>query len=252
MAEKHSRQIEFENIPNFRDIGGYRTREGNTVAWRRLFRSAGINRMTDRDLEKLRQELGLMSVIDLRSDFEIKHQGTGLISGTGIKYYNVAFLSDGKDSQEDIREFNEFPNMGEFYVHLVRQRRFGQRMVKALEVIAEAENHPMVFHCTVGKDRTGILAAVLLSVLGVPDEDIENDYCLTGPFIEALFEQLTNETKNMEEPFKLPDFFWRTEPESIALLMASFRKEYGSTSDYLKAHGAEPSLVNRLKASLLT
>jgi protein-tyrosine phosphatase len=109
-----------------------------------------------------------------------------------------------------------------------------------------------VFHCTAGKDRTGILAAVLLSVLGVPDEDIAKDYCLTGPHIEALYQRLKNEAKNMKLPIELPEFFWKTEPESITLLMASFRKEYGSTVDYLEAHGAEPALVNRLKSTLLT
>lgn len=251
MAKKYSRQIDFESVLNFRDIGGYRTRDGHTIAWRRLFRSGELRHMTGDDLTKLREEIGLASVIDLRSDFEIKHQGMGLLSEAGIKYYNVSFISDGGDREGDARRFKEFSNMGEFYVHLVRQKAFGGRIVAALEIIAEPENHPLVFHCAAGKDRTGILAAVLLSVLDVDDEDIKNDYCLSGPYIEALINRLKSESRVVDDSMKLPDFFWKTVPESMALLLATFRQEYGSTSDYLKAQGAEPSLIGRLRTTLL-
>jgi protein-tyrosine phosphatase len=252
MAEIYSRQIEFENVPNFRDIGGYRTRDGHTVAWRRLFRSGEMRSVTLGDLARLREELGLATVIDLRSEFEVKHRGVGLLDGAGFKYFNVSFIPDGGDKEGDARRFKEFSNMGEFYVDLVRQKEFGGRIVKALEIIAEPGNHPLVFHCAAGKDRTGIMAAVLLSVLDVADEDIKNDYCLSGLYIEALIKQLKSESKIVDDSKKLPDFFWETVPESMALLLATLRQEYGSTKDYLVAQGAEPSLISRLKTALLS
>jgi protein-tyrosine phosphatase len=252
MADEPFRHIDFESVGNFRDIGGYRAGPGRTVAWRRVFRSGELHRMTAEDLAKLREEIGLASVIDLRSDLEIKRHGVGLLSGSGIKYYNISFIPDGGDAGVDAKKFNEFPDMGEFYVHLIRQEGFGQRVVAALEVIAGSDNQPVVFHCTAGKDRTGILTAVLLSVLGVTDKDIEADYCLTGPYIEALFERLKSELKKEKDSPPLPDFFWRTEPASMALLLSTFRSEYGSVEGYLKGHGAAASLIKRLKTVLLT
>jgi protein-tyrosine phosphatase len=251
MTEKHSHQIKFENVPNFRDIGGYRTRDGHTVAWRRLFRSAELRSMTPGDLSRLREEFGLAAVIDLRSDFEVKHRGLGLLDGAGFRYFNVPFIPDGGEAEIEGLRYNEFTNMGGFYVDLLRKKGFGRRIVDALEIIAEPENHPLVFHCAAGKDRTGILAAVLLSVLDVPDEDIENDYSLSGAYIEALIKQLRSAGKTPDDVVKLPDFFWTAPPESMAMLLASLRRENGSVKDYLAANGAAPSLFERLNTTLL-
>lgn len=70
-SQSLSRQIEFESIFNFRDLGGYPTSDGNAVTWRRLFRSGQLHEMTKGDFKRLREHIGLASVIDLRSTFEI-------------------------------------------------------------------------------------------------------------------------------------------------------------------------------------
>lgn len=251
MSEKYSRQIEFENVPNFRDIGGYHTRDGYTVAWRRLFRSGELRSMTPGDLARLREEFGLAAVIDLRSVFEVKHRGLGLLDGAGFKYYNVSFIPDGGQANAELPRYEGFTSMGEFYVDLMRQKGFGKKIVEALEIIAEPENHPLVFHCAAGKDRTGILAAMLLSILDVADEDIETDYALSGIYIEALIKQLRSAGKTPDDVIKLPDFFWTAPPESMAMLLAALRRENGSIKDYLAANGAAPSLFGRLRAALL-
>ncbi len=252
MAEKYNRQIEFENVPNFRDIGGYRTRDGRTVAWRRLFRSGELRSMTRSDLARLRGELGLAAVIDLRSVFEVKHRGMGLLDGAGFRYYNVSFIPDGGRPNAELPRYEGFTSMGEFYVDLMRQKGFGKRIVEALEIIAEPENHPLVFHCAAGKDRTGILAAVLLDILDVADEDIEMDYALSGDYIEALIKQLRSVKGPVDDVMKLPDFFWTAAPESMAMLLAALRRENSSIKDYLAANGAAASLFSRLRTALLS
>jgi protein-tyrosine phosphatase len=251
MTEKYGRHIIFENIPNFRDIGGYRTRDGRIVAWRRLFRSGEICSMTHGDLAKLKKELGLASVIDLRSSFEVKHHGMGLLEGAGFRYYNIAFIPDGGQPDTELPRYSGFTNMGEFYIDLLRQKGFGKRIVEALEIIASPENHPLVFHCAAGKDRTGILAAMLLSILNVADKDIVTDYSLSGAYIEALIKQLRSVKGPAPDVTKLPDFFWTAAPESMMLLLDALRRENGSVHEYLVANGAEPSLLERLRAALL-
>lgn len=251
MAEQYSRHIEFENVINFRDIGGYPARDGYTVAWRRVFRSGEFNNITRDGLARLTKEIGITSIIDLRSIMEVERMGIGLFAGSGIWYYNVSFIVGG-NRKEDERLFKMLSNMGEFYVHLVRHDKFGGRIVRALEIIADLANHPLVFNCAVGKDRTGILAAVLLSVLGVEDEVIIKDYSLSEPYMEQLLARIKNNPEMAKNVEPLPDYFWKASPESMSLFLTTLRNEYGSIADYLKAQGADSSLVARLEKVLLT
>jgi protein-tyrosine phosphatase len=251
MPEKYPRHIQFEDIPNFRDLGGLKASGGRAVAWRRVFRSAELAKMTRNDLNRLTGEIGLAAVIDLRSAFEVKRQGIGLISEAGIKYCNISLIVDGGDREANERRYKKFTNMGQFYVDLVRQPEFGKGIIEALEIIAEPRNHPVIFHCAAGKDRTGILAAVLLSVLDVAEEDITDDYCLTAAYIEMLVSRKDSEPGIARALKELPGYFWETTPESMAMLLKALKKEYGSTRGYLKENGADSTLIQRLEKALL-
>ena len=85
----YPRHIKFESVLNFRDLGGYRTQRGQTVAWRRLFRSGELHYMTKRDMVRLKEEIKLRSVIDLRNSMELEQVGVGLLNEIGVKYYNI-------------------------------------------------------------------------------------------------------------------------------------------------------------------
>jgi protein-tyrosine phosphatase len=251
VVETYERHIGLESVINFRDLGGYRTRKGKTVVWRRIFRSGEFSHLVNSDLQRLKKEIVLTSVLDLRSKFEIERQGTGLLAETGIKYHNVALITNGGDPRFNEQMYKEISSMGEFYLFLVRQKEFGRRIVYALEIIAAPVNHPLVFNCAVGKDRTGILAAMLLGVLGVGDEDIIEDYSLSGPYMEEILKKIERHPKKKGDPGVLPDFFWKAPPESIELFLTTLRKDYGSITGYLESMGMEPSLVGRLERALL-
>jgi protein-tyrosine phosphatase len=251
MTGKLSRQINFQSIPNFRDIGGYRTNKGKTVAWRRIFRSGNLNRMTEEDFGKLKEEIRLATVIDLRSAEEIGRQGVGLHSQSDIRYHNISFITDGGNREADERRFRTFSNMGQFYMDIVRDKGFGRRIIQAMEVIAEEENHPLIFHCAVGKDRTGVLSAMLLSVIGVQDSDIIEDYTMSGLYIEELLQRISSDPKIAEAVKPLPDYFWTATPESIILFLTTLRQEYGSIPGYLELMGSDKTLVERLEKALL-
>jgi protein-tyrosine phosphatase len=252
MVERYSRHIRFENITNFRDLGGYRARDGYTVAWRRLFRSGEFNHMTGNDLDRLTGEIGLTTVLDLRSDLEVENQGVGLLTGADIRYHNISFITDDDQPEAEQKHYRTFTNMGEFYLEFIRYKGFGGSIVRALEVIADPENHPLVFHCAIGKDRTGILAAILLSALGVADEDIIEDYTLSTPYMEALLEKIRSVPEIAKSIMPLPDFFWTATAESMNLFLSTLKREYGSIGAYLAEQGAEPSLIRRLENALLT
>jgi protein-tyrosine phosphatase len=251
MTEPYQRHLKFKSVTNFRDIGGYRTQKGHTVAWQRIYRSGELARISQEDYDRLINEIRLTAVVDLRSDFEVERQGTGLPAGTNIKYYNISFITDGGNREAEAKRYDAFTNMGQFYLDITQNKGFGGKIVQALEVIAESKNYPLVFNCAIGKDRTGILAAMLLSVLGVAEKDIIEDYSLSDQYMAELRQQLKNADNLPDDVKLLPDFFWRAEPESMFLLLTTLRNEYGSAMDYLESMGAEKSLAVRLKNALL-
>jgi len=250
VMERYNRHLRFKSVMNFRDIGGYRAQQGKTVAWRRCFRSGEFRNLTHDDLQRLTGELGVVSVIDLRSEFELKNHGKGLLEGADIKYRNIAFMTDD-DPGGNTSRYAHCTNMGEFYLEMARQKDYGQKIAEALEVIADSQNHPLVFHCAVGKDRTGMLAAVLLSLLGVAEKDIIDDYTLSEPYMDELLARLKNNPQKNDPPLDIPEYFWKASPESMALFLATLRREYGSVEGYLESAGAEATLAERLADALL-
>ena len=252
MVPLESRQIDLEGVLGFRDLGGYPAKGGLKVAWRRLFRSDELRRMTRHDLTKLKQEIGLASVIDLRNAREglEQQQEISLMNEIGAKYYYVPLNTDA-DRREERELALKFSHMGEVYLYRIRHQEYGERVIKALEIISDPGNHPLAFHCVAGKDRSGILAAFVLSVLGVADRDIIDDYVLTSQYIEALFDRLNSDPETPKDILELPGYTREAAPESMAWFLTSLRSEYGSARGYLAMHGADASLFEQLEKTLL-
>jgi protein-tyrosine phosphatase len=245
--QSNPRHIRFEAVFNFRDLGGYWTRGGQTVAWRRLFRSSELHHMTSRDIVQLKEEIRLRSVIDLRRSRQLEPFSP--LNEVGVEYYNIPLIDRGDDSEN---VYQDFSNMGEVYSYLVRHEEFGQRVIEALEIIAEPDNLPLVFHCSAGKDRTGILTAIVLGILGVTDEDIIEDYTLTATYMKELINRWNDDPKWAEVLKNVPGYIWEASPESMAFFLSTLKREYGSVRGYVEGHGAEVSLIHRLETALLT
>jgi protein-tyrosine phosphatase len=263
MSQSYPRHIDFESVPNFRDLGGYRTHDGRAVAWRRLFRSAALHKMNDRDIARLKQDISPRAVMDLRSPRNPEKDPEALLfKEIGARHYPIPFStwpwpgpSKRPDSSPYVKdEATAAPNatnMGEIYLYRISEKPFGKKLVDALEIIAERDNHPLVFHCTAGKDRTGILAAMVLAAMGVVDEDIVEDYTLSAPLMKDIRDRMTSDPDTAQGVKDLPDFQWEASAESMAVFLSLLRREYGSADGYLRANGAGRSLVDRLKAALL-
>ena len=222
------------------------------VAWRRLFRSGELHHMTRHDITRLKEEIRLRTVIDLRNSVQLELHGVGPLDEVGVKYYNIPFIINDSDNINEKELFQGFSNVGEVYLYNMRHKEYGKRVVRALEIIAEPENHPLVFHCNAGKDRTGSLAAIVLGVLGVMDEDIIEDYTLTAPYHKEFINRWNNDPKTAEVHEHLPNYTFETSPGSMALFLSTLRQEYGSIRGYAEVQGAEVSLFKRLERTLLT
>jgi protein-tyrosine phosphatase len=221
------------------------------VAWRRLFRSGELHYMTGNDAVKLKEEIKLTSVVDLRTPRWERETRFGLLNQVGVAYFNMPFITTlDRGSDEENRLFQSISNMGEFYLYLLRQQGFGGELMKALEVIADPRSHPLVFHCSAGKDRSGILAAIILGVLGVADEDIVEDYTLTASYIDEM-KKRWDTIPEMADYNDFPEYILLASSESMELFLSALKQGYGSVRGYVEAQGAEGELFNQLERALL-
>jgi protein-tyrosine phosphatase len=242
----YSREIKFDGIVNCRDLGGYKAGGCGTVARRRLFRSGYIHPATFHDLNRLKKELKLTSVINLRRNKAGQQKEVSLLNDAGIKYYNIPFFSY---QQEELTY--DFSNMGEAFLFRIRHKEYAKPIIDALEIIADPKNLPLLFHCGAGKDRSGLVAVFILSVLGVADDDINADYILSAPYMRELVASMMNDPRTPEEEKNLPAYTWEATAASMALFLSGLKQEFGSARGYLEMNGADKSLFERLKKALL-
>lgn len=242
--DRTERHIALEGSVNFRDLGGYPTADGRRVRWRSLFRADGLSALTAPDRARVRR-LGVATVIDLRSDFEVG-AGRFPVEEVPVALHHLPLV----DQLPDPARFRSAP--GFLAAHYEEIAHDGAAQIaKALAVIADRRAHPVVVHCTAGKDRTGVLVAVLLSLLGVEDEVVVEDYALSGRAMAVLRERLVARQPELRPFIEGADELFSAEPGNIAHLLAALRAEHGSIEAYAAGAGAGPEVVAGLRTALL-
>jgi protein-tyrosine phosphatase len=253
------RLVPLKGALNFRDLGGYTGLDGRTVRWGRVFRSDALHALTDADLEVI-AELGLRSVFDLRWSHERERQPTAIPTSHGMRSLHLMVgedpdLTNSKELMDQILD-GSLPEaddgfMAQMYVDMLRDgaATFGQLLTH----LAEHDWLPALFHCTAGKDRTGISAALLLSVLGVDETTILDDYELSTLYrsdkrIEELRPTLEAAGVDIE---KVRPFLSARRPVMEATL-SHLHTDHGGVERYLTEEaGVSPTTLDRLRALLL-
>ena len=169
---------------NFRDLGGYQNRDNRQVKKRLVFRSDHLSRLTLDDQQTL-QNLQFKVVCDLRTQREQERAPDILPQDGSIHLLSLPVQANNFDPATVMTRLQAGDDAWltmDFFIDLYRRYLddFGPIWGKVLRLISRSENLPLVFHCTGGKDRTGICAALLLATLGVPDESILSDHALSN------------------------------------------------------------------------
>ena len=241
------RFIALQGCFNFRDLGGYSAAGGRAVRWRRLFRADGLQRLTDDDRRDL-GELGLRTVIDLRCGDELTERGRIVWPARGLGYHHLPMMDVLPDRQE-LPTWVSSSYVAGRYAEMLDGGRTA--VAQALAVLADSTTYPAVFHCAAGKDRTGILSAVLLGVLGVADETIVADYSLSRGAMVRFLERLHTEYPDAKDELERSSAaIVAAEPETMALFLQRFRSEHGSFEAYADSLGMA-SVVRDLRMALL-
>jgi protein-tyrosine phosphatase len=244
-----SRHVPFTEVFNFRDLGGYTTADGRTVLWRRLYRSDSLHRLAGDDRETF-ASLGIRTVLDLRRPTEIARDGR-VPEQLSLTYRHIhpehpEWRADSYDEVAGVARY-----LADRYLELAEEGAVG--LAAAIGVIADAGTAPLVMHCVAGKDRTGVVSALSLELLGVSDVDIAEDYALTrlGERRYSAWLRRTDPARAALTP--PPRYYTMTPPEAMLAFLADLRARYGSVRRYLtEAGGLPPEQVTALRAHLLS
>ncbi len=239
------RFLPFSAIFNFRDLGGYSSRDGRMVVWRRLFRADSLASLTPDDREAF-AALRIRTVIDLRRGSEVAGDGR-VPDAAGLTYVNLQPMHRGLGWETYDPAVGAARFLADRYLSMaeVSIGEFGA----AVRLIADPQRSPLVMHCHGGRDRTGVLAALILALLGVPDEQIVHDYALS-----AEGEQRYNSWQRRArptEPLPAPHLV-ATPHETMRLFLAELRARFGSIEAYAVAAGVCTQVIEQLRDSLLS
>lgn len=254
------RLVPLEGALNFRDLGGYVGLDGRTVRWGLVFRSDALHQLTDDDLDRLRV-LELRAIYDLRKSHERDRQPTVIPDDHG---HRAVHLVVGDDPSEEVNQPDALEQLltgqlveaDDGYMIDLYQRMIdegAETFGRLLTHLTEDDGLPALFHCAAGKDRTGIAAALLLSVLGVGEDVILDDYELSNIYrankrIEALRPQLEAAGVDVE---KVRPFLSARRPVLEATLR-HVNDRYGGVEPYLVGTaGVAPETLVRLRDLLL-
>lgn len=246
-ATEPARKLTLSGCVNFRDLGGYPTTDGRRIRWRTLFRADGLSRLDEQDCSKL-AGLGLATVIDLRTRDEVEQRGRFPEGAFEVEYHHLP-LTDVLPPPEDLARYEEPVFVSTRYRDLFS--RGSASLARAVEVLAEPGALPAVFHCSAGKDRTGILAALVLGFLGVPRHVIVDDYALSAEAMIALLARLKVEYADAaDEVERYAPAVIAASPVTMDAFLASLAEEHGTFDDLAATLGVTDA-VSRLRASLL-
>ncbi|MFF0269344.1 tyrosine-protein phosphatase [Kribbella sp. NPDC004536] len=230
--------LDWPGCRNVRDVGGLPTADRRVLRSGVLIRSESLQYLTDAGVEAVRQA-GVGRILDLRGDGEVAAFPTPF-TGTPLAVHQS--LVDPADPDHGQ------PTIVEACTWMLDQRP--ELFAAAVKAIADEQDGAVVVHCHGGKDRTGMVVALALSVAGVPEDEIVADYYLTrsrlAPWLE---EQLAAEPDTTKHPEMIE--FRDTRAESIVAILRHLDTKYGGPEAYLRAGGITDSDLSNLKARLV-
>jgi len=229
---------------NARDLGGIRTALGPLTAYHRFVRSDEPSMLSDEDLASL-LAYPIRTVIDLRSEEEISRRETPFKNLPDILFVNISLFESDPDVMDDPTvQVAVSHSLGELYIHLLETRQ--EQVAEVFHQMVCAPQGAILFHCTHGKDRTGIIAALLLSLVQVSREDIIRNYAVTYDFIRPIVDpKIAAIPPQMQHIFK-------SDASNMELFLDYIDANYqGQASIYLRSIGLTEDDVHALRCRLL-
>jgi protein-tyrosine phosphatase len=247
-ALNFERNIPLEGCYNFRDLGGYRTSDGRWTRPQQLYRADGPHALTAGDVRIL-EHMSIATVIDLRTPTEVEQRGCYTAAIANVVEYHLPMVDVLPDTEE-------LPGWVDPTVVARRYREMldagGETMAEVLTILSDPNAYPAVFHCSAGKDRTGILTAVILGLLHVPDDTIIADYALSAASMARLVDYYKREYPDaIEQLERIAPAMVAAHPDTMTVFIDGVRRDYGGFAGYAESIGVGHA-PRRLREALLT
>ena len=179
--------MQLEGLDNVRDAGGLPLRDGGRTRFGELLRSASLRYLTDDDVAHLVDVVGLRLVIDLRTAREIDRDGPTAVAARGVETVPLSFIPEDGTALPETGDDTD-PLLRAYLGYLVDRT---ENVVHAVRLLGRPDAGPTLVHCAAGKDRTGVLLALVLDAVGVEREAVIADYALSAQHVEAMFRRWT-------------------------------------------------------------
>jgi protein-tyrosine phosphatase len=252
--------IELDGAVNVRDLGGLPTSDGGTTVPGRLLRSENLQELSAGDVSRLVDEIGLTTVVDLRSTNEVAVEGPAPLDALpGVRHAHHPVLREFLDvsdtakaalltemAEEDRERYPDDFMCGHYLGYLENRP---EEVVGALRSIATAPGAAIV-HCAAGKDRTGVVVALALTVADVEPEVIVADYMATDERLDAIVERLARSKMYSNGVTSRPVSAHAPRAETMKAFLELLGTRYGGLDNWLAGHGFGPDEVGQLRAKL--
>lgn len=240
----------FDALVNFRDLGGHETETGRFTRRGVVYRADGVQRCTPADVAQL-ELLGVARVVDLRTAYERLNDGSFDPRHPSIEYRHVPLLDD----LSGLGEIAHDEPLVVSYLQMIHES--GGRIVEAVNAVVGSPG-PVVFHCTAGKDRTGVLAALLLRAVGVAQDVVIEDYAKSHAAMDRLIAWYVANRPMANAPLLAAAAdddrrrrLMGAEPQWMAKVLDVVERRHGGAERYLLAAGATASTLRALRSRLL-
>jgi len=249
----NDRHIKMDGTVNFRDLGGIKTTNGKKIKWGKIFRSDKLSKLTQNDFETL-AKLKIHADIDFRTHAEVKKEPDTIPSS--IQYHN---LSIGRDTMINNSILKNMATMSSDSLEKIMLNIYiefpivwSEKYKKFFELISNENNLPCVYHCTAGKDRTGIATALVLYVLGVDFETIKHEYELSNYYRFNEDRKAALFFSNKGVRFDMTQTMMKVKGRYLDAIFNAIILKYGSIDSYLNHQlGIDEEMKTKLRMQLL-
>lgn len=241
-------ELRIDGLVNVRDLGGIPTADGRRVRSRQVVRSDNPKGMTEQGQRDLSEVVAPAVIVDLRVEVEVHREGYTVLHDP-VRVVNLPMTPQSAVNQAQL-DAGMADNLVEDYMRQIDVN--ASSVVEALRLISDPANRPVVVHCTAGKDRTGIVTSMLLSLLGVADEVIVADYHVTTRNMAPVLERIRSAPVFKENGLAdAPEWIFASEPETMRDFLARMHAEHGGAEQWALANGLTAEEIARLRATML-
>ena len=249
-----ARSIDVGGTFNFRDFGGYTTSDGNEVSSGILFRSGSIDKIMDPEASFIQNELSIKTIMDLRHPGELNDNDTrGTLVGLVSNRYVLSVINPAKTFIENRRELDILYGMGQsgprYFALLENSVPLWKKIIR---ILLDPNSYPILAHCTAGKDRTGIIAALILDLAGVDQNTIAEDYALSTSSVDRLFDYLVKAGRRPEGESETIKSRMLAPRENMDEFLMLLHQKYGGSEGYIKNLGFANTDISVIKDFLVT